>query len=257
VDYHHAQIAQIYDVANPLAEDGRFYLALAGERCGVLDLGCGTGMLCCALAEQGHRVTGIDPAAAMLDVARRKSHVGEVDWVESTAQSYRSHRRFDLIVMTGHAFQCLLTDADVLAVFATARGHLNEGGRVAFETRNPRVDWASEWAGRQRSIPMPSGEEIVETLDITSNDGQFIAFQTSYRSPRETLTTNSTLRFPSREHVEGLMTRSGLAVREVFGDWEGGAFEAPRSREIIFVAEISRWVCREGIVWEKRLIAKS
>ncbi len=39
----------------------------------VLDLGCGTGFLSMQLAELGHRVTGIDVAAAMLAMARNKA----------------------------------------------------------------------------------------------------------------------------------------------------------------------------------------
>jgi SAM-dependent methyltransferase len=238
MDYQDPKIAEIYDAANPLADDGRFYLALAGQQaCSVLDLGCGTGTLCVALAERGHSVTGVDPAGAMLAVARRKPHAEQVEWIKATAQSFRSEKRFDLIVMTGHAFQTLLTDDDVLAALETMRMHLNEGGRVAFETRNPNVDWAAEWAGRQRLIHMPSGEEVLETLEVTSRGGVFISFQTGYRFPHVLLTTNSTLRFPSREHAEALMTRVGLVVREVFGDWNSSAFDATESREIIFVAE--------------------
>ena len=86
---------------------------------------------------------------------------------------------------------------------------------------------------------MSSGEEVLETLEITSTDGELISFETFYRFPLETLSTSSTLRFPSQEHVEALMARSGLVVREVFGDWNGGALEAARSREIIFVAELT------------------
>ena len=240
MDYQNAQIAEIYDLVNPWAQDTDFYLSLAGPRpCNVLDLGCGTGMLCCALAEHGHRVTGVDPAAAMLAVARSKPYAERVEWVESSAQSYKSHRRFDLIVMTGHAFQILLTDADALAVLETMRGHLKERGRVAFETRNPRVDWAGEWAARPPLVRVLPGGQLLETLEITGQDDEFISFQTSYRFPHVTLTTRSTLRFPSREHVEVLISRSGLVVRDVFGDWDARPFEAARSREVIFIAEIA------------------
>ena len=109
MDYQHAQIAELYDLFNSRAEDTDFYLSLAGAArpCSVLDLGCGTGTLCCGLAERGHRVTGVDPAAAMLAVARKKTHAERVEWVECSAQNYRSDRHFDLIVMTGHAFQVL------------------------------------------------------------------------------------------------------------------------------------------------------
>jgi len=247
MDYQQPQIAEIYDLANPWAEDADFYLSLAGPRlCSVLDLGCGTGTLCCALAERGHRVTGVDPAAAMLAVARRKPHAEQVEWVESSAQRYRSQQRFDLIVMTGHAFQILLTDADALAVLETMRSNLEESGTVAFETRNPRIDWAREWSQRTRLVRLSTGEQFLEMLEIIGQEDEFISFQTSYRwsdgrprpsnDPHVILTTSSTLRFPSREHVEDLIARSGLVIRDVFGDWNAGPFEAARAREIIFVA---------------------
>jgi hypothetical protein len=86
---------------------------------------------------------------------------------------------------------------------------------------------------------MLPGGQLLETLEITGTDGEFISFQTSYRSPHMTLTTSSKLRFPSREHVEALIARSGLVVREVFGDWDTDQFDAAHSREMIFVAEIA------------------
>jgi ubiquinone/menaquinone biosynthesis C-methylase UbiE len=236
MDYRDARIADIYDLLNLLAEDGQFYLSLAGDRpISVLDLGCGTGTLACALAEHGHQVTGVDTAAAMLKRARSKPHAKKVEWVEVSAQSYRSDQRFDLIVMTGHAFQVLLTDDDVVAVLETMRIHLKQGGKAAFETRNPRVDWAREWNGRQRVV-----REVVETLQVTDSDEEFISFETTYQVGSRTLTTSSTLRFLAREKIQHLIGRSGLMVRDLFGDWEGGPFEAERSKEIIFVVQMAR-----------------
>ena len=89
-----------------------------------------------------------------------------------------------------------------------------------------------------------AGGQLLETLEITGQNGEFISFQTSYHSPHETLTTSSTLRFPSREHVEALIARSGLVVRNLFGDWGAGLFEVTRSRKIIFIAEIARRIGR-------------
>jgi hypothetical protein len=98
-----------------------------------------------------------------------------------------------------------------------------------------RLDWAGEWAARPpRRLP---GAQLLETLQITVKDGEFISFRTSYRTSHSTLTTSSTLRFPSREHVAALIAGSGLVVRDVVGDWNGGPFDATRSREIIFIAE--------------------
>ena len=41
----------------------------------ILDVGCGTGALCAALHACGLKVTGIDPAVRMLNIARRKANV--------------------------------------------------------------------------------------------------------------------------------------------------------------------------------------
>jgi ubiquinone/menaquinone biosynthesis C-methylase UbiE len=234
MDYHDDQIAALYDLANPLAQDAEFYFALAGLRpCTVLDLGCGTGTLGCAFAERGHQVTGVDPAPAMLAIARRKAYANRIEWVESSAQTYRSPQRFDLIVMTGHAFQVLLTDADASAALETMHLHLKHGGRAAFETRKPFMDWDGEWRAKSRML---SGE-IAETLNVTRVEGEFISFQTSYRLSSGIITTNSTLRFPSCEHLQTLITRSGLLLRYIFGDWNAGPYETRRSREMIFVTE--------------------
>lgn len=105
---------------------------------------------------------------------------------------------------------------------------------MAFESRNPRIDWVGEWTGRCRAL---GAVQITETIQITGADGEFISFQTSYQIPGGTLTTDSRLRFPSHERVQELISRSGLVVRDVFGGWSAGSFEPERSREMIFIAE--------------------
>lgn len=39
----------------------------------VLDVGCGTGALCSVLHEKGLRVTGVDPAVVMINIAKKKN----------------------------------------------------------------------------------------------------------------------------------------------------------------------------------------
>lgn len=49
---------------------------------------------------------------------------------------------FDAAVMTGHAFQCLLTDDEILETLVEVRRRLAPTGRFLFETRNPaRKAW--------------------------------------------------------------------------------------------------------------------
>jgi len=103
----------------------------------VLDLGCGTGMLGCRIAEEVQPVTGLDPAAGMLRVARSRAGAGKVEWIEGDARHLDLGRQFKLIYLTGHAFQVFLTDDDALAMLQGAARHLSPKGRLAFDTRNP------------------------------------------------------------------------------------------------------------------------
>ncbi len=65
--------ALLYDHFNLWDSGDDFYLGLAREIGGfVLDLGCGTGMLACRIAQDGLSVTGVDPAEGMLRVARSR-----------------------------------------------------------------------------------------------------------------------------------------------------------------------------------------
>ena len=73
----------------------------------------------------------------MLGVARARPGAEAVTWVHSDGQSLRLAPRFDLITMTGHAFQALLSDEATVALLAAAARHLKSEGRFAFETRNP------------------------------------------------------------------------------------------------------------------------
>jgi 2-polyprenyl-3-methyl-5-hydroxy-6-metoxy-1,4-benzoquinol methylase len=66
------RLAAIYDlVEGERRGDLDHYLAIAAElgARSLLDVGCGTGTLACRAASQGMDVTGVDPAAASLDVA--------------------------------------------------------------------------------------------------------------------------------------------------------------------------------------------
>jgi len=51
----------------------------------VLDVGCGTGALCSVLSEKGLKVTGIDPAEKMLNIAMKQPENQAVQFLEANA----------------------------------------------------------------------------------------------------------------------------------------------------------------------------
>lgn len=233
IHYENAVLAELYDLDSPWSEDREFYLRLAGrEPQRILDLGCGTGLIADAYAGNGHTVTGVDPAAAMLERARLKPNGGRIDWVLSKAQNFKSDKRFDLIIMTGHAFQVLLDDEDILATFATMAEHLAPNGQIVFESRNPAIDWTKSWNYRLELTL--AGSKVIESRKLISMDGERMKFELQYEFPDSKMTSNSELRFLRRKEVEERVSISGLRIIKVLGDWKGASFRDNDSQEMIF-----------------------
>lgn len=236
--YENPRLAAFYDSYWGWSRDSDFYLALAGAPPQhILDLGCGTGVLCEAYAARGHIVTGADPTPAMLAIARQKPHGKQIEWVQATAQEFRSERRFDLITMTGHAFQVMLSDDDVMATLTTMRDHLKPTGRAVFESRNPAIDWAAEWNGSEdltdRGVP------IRYTTEVLSRVGDRVSFEQRFAFPDETLVSFSELRFLPKEEIEARLAAVGLAVEALYGDWDSSPFDPASSHEMIFVTRLA------------------
>jgi ubiquinone/menaquinone biosynthesis C-methylase UbiE len=69
--YLDPDLVRFYDLENGWGDDTRLCATMAAQTASVLDLGCGTGLLLSSLPGT-IQLTGVDPAAAMLDVARKR-----------------------------------------------------------------------------------------------------------------------------------------------------------------------------------------
>ena len=236
--YADTRLAALYDALNPPGDETGFYLSLPGPPAQViLDMGCGTGQLASAFAAQGHQVTGADPAAAMLAVARARPGGDQVRWIQTDAAGLAVPTRFDLIVMTGHVFQLLLGDRDVRAALGALRRHLAPDGRLAFETRNPEVREWQYWspAETRQRIETPGGVVSVH-YDISSVTGPLVSYETCIEFPGgEDVMIPDTLRFMDQAELAGFLTEAGLTDVTWYGDWDRSP-ASPASPEIIAVA---------------------
>ncbi|MFK3981681.1 class I SAM-dependent DNA methyltransferase [Micromonospora sp. NPDC050397] len=235
-----ADLARLYDVFYPWEQrdDLAFYLPLVMSARSVLDIGCGTGMLLRQVREHGHqgRLCGLDPGHGMLERARERT---DVEWLLGDLSSATWDREFDLAVMTGHAFQVLLSDEDLRAALLTIRSALTDGGRFAFETRNPSDRAWRYWTpehGREVTVPTGAVVRMEHEVEQPVRDG-FVTFTTTYTSPTwaGSRTSRSTLRFLDRDQLRAILVATGLVVEEQFGDWAGGPL-TDTSPEIITIA---------------------
>lgn len=240
--YSLPQVASLYDALNPAAADTTFYLDLAGsDPCRVLDIGCGTGLLACALAARGHTLTGVDPAPAMLAVARTRPGAERVCWVEGVPADLPDEPWFDLAVMTGHVFQVFLDEAQVLGVLNAVRRRLVPGGRIAFETRNPLSRPWRSWTpdASRRTVAVDGIGPVTVWHDLVAVEeglAPLVTHETHFVFPgAATVVTSDRLRFFGREAVERLLRQAGFRDVAVYGDWDHCAF-ARDAREIIVVA---------------------
>lgn len=234
--YRDPDLARFYDPANGWSADFDFCAALAADADSVLDLGCGTGELAAALAP-GRTVVGVDPAAAMLDIARRRPGGDAVAWVEADARSVRLGRRFDLVLLTGHAFQVFLTAADQRAALATIAAHLKPEGRFVFDSRNPARRAWEEWdpaaAVRQLDhaglgpVEASTGHAYDETSAILTYTNSFRVVHTG-----AVHAASARIRYTPREELAALIAAAGLAVDTWLGDWQGNPYQ-PTARDII------------------------
>ena len=230
------RLAQVYDPLDPDRGDLDVYAAMATEfgARSVLDIGCGTGTFACLLARSGLTVTGLDPSAASLEVARSKPGADRVRWIHGFATADLPPMEVDLVTMTANVAQVFLTEQDWSATLRAIRKALRLGGRLVFETRDPAAKAWLGWTKEQtyQRIEIPGLGPVQSWEQVTQVDGDLVTFQgfLTFESGGETLVSDSTLRFRGREEVIASVEEAGYAVDEV-----RDAPDRP-GREMVFVA---------------------
>ena len=240
--YNQAELANLYDDENVWDASADFYRDLA-QRIGaktLLDIGCGTGTVTRGIAAAvGCSAVGVDPAAPMLAVARRNTQNQAVEWIEADARTVRLGRTFDLIIMTGHAFQAFVTREDQAALLATIAAHLAPDGRFAFDTRNPAAQEWLEWTpDLSRRVVDTEAYGAVEIWDEEKMDTKtgILDVVEHYRilASGKRLRSDFRLRFTPQAELARAIAAAGLAVESWFGDWDRAPFTGD-AREIIVV----------------------
>jgi len=233
--FEEPRLAEIYDPLDPDRSDLDAYAAMAEEfgARSVLDVGCGTGTLACVLAARGHQVIAADPAAASLSVARRKPGADGVRWLHADASSLPP-LQVDLATMTGNVAQVFITDQEWTAALRAVHAALRPGGRLAFESRDPEKKAWLEWSRDHtyRRVVIPRAGPVETWTDLTGVKGNLVSFRTTFVFGRDggVLTSDSTLRFRSRDELASSLAAADLVVDEI-----RGAPDRP-GREFVFIA---------------------
>jgi SAM-dependent methyltransferase len=224
-EYRDARLVEVYDAECPWGRDDDYFVSVVGETPGarVADLGCGSGRLTLGLARLGHDVTGIDPARASLEAARRKPGAEAVTWIEGTSADL-PEGRFEMAVMTSHVAQLFVDDAAWARTLADLHRSLVPGGRLAFDARDPQARGWEQWNPTESrcEVALPRGGAVRIWTEVTSvADPTTVTFTRHYELPEgHALESTASLRFRTEDELRGSLEDAGFDVHVVHGGWE-------------------------------------
>ena len=148
--------------------------------CRVLDLGCGPGRHCLALAKMGYEVTGVDTSAFLLSRAKEKALKSNlsVKFIRANMLDFKSDKKFDLIVNMFNSFGYFDTQEDNQMVLNTAYENLADKGTLLLDTvgketlaRTIQPVHLSEYENGDIRIERPV---LIENMQIFSNQWMLI-----------------------------------------------------------------------------------
>ncbi len=233
--FENPRLAVIYDAFESDRSDLEAYISMVGEFGAhfVLDIGCGTGTFACRLAAHNIEVIGLDPAEASLKVAQTKPWSDRVKWIHGNAFNLPP-LTIDLATMTANVAQVFLKDEEWKETLLAVREVLRPGGRLVFETRNPKAQAWLKWnkENTYKRVDIPNCGVVEGWVDVTDVQNSFVSFRWTYifESDGTVITSDSTLRFRSREEITNSLRIVGMFLDEVR--------EAPDrlGREFVFIA---------------------
>ena len=124
-----------------------------------------------------------------------------------------------MAVMTANVAQVFLEDQYWENTLIKINESLNNRGHLVFEVRDPSqkawLSWTRENTFRKIDIP---GIGLVEGwCELIEHHDEWVSFRWNYKfhSDGEIITSDSTLRFRSKESIESSLDRTGYLVKDV------------------------------------------
>jgi hypothetical protein len=135
---------------------------------------------------------------------------------------WRFDREFDLAVMTGHAFQVFVSDDELRFSLAAIRRALVDGGRFAFETRNPLARACENWTPRNATTLVdPSGGPVRVSHDVESVVADVVTLTETTSDPDglPVRVDRANLRFLDVDTLTGFLANAGFEIEVQYGGW--------------------------------------
>ena len=215
----------------------------------ILELGCGTGSHAEHLARLGYTMHGVDMSEAMLDraKARKATMPSEVVTLLSfglgDVRTVRTGETYDAVISLFHVMSYQSENADLQAMFATAREHLQIGGIFIFDVwygpavlaDRPvvRVKELEDDEVRITRIAQPS---LYPSRNLVDVHYRIIACEKKTGNYSETEETHR-MRYLFTPEIELLATQAGFSVIDAH-EWMSGRVPGFDTWGVCFVCRV-------------------
>ncbi|HCG8613269.1 class I SAM-dependent DNA methyltransferase [Vibrio parahaemolyticus] len=192
----------------------------------LLDVCCGTGLVTIPLSRKLSHVVGIDFSSSMIDFAKYKSSsISGIAFYEMDAADFNLQTVFDLIVMTGNAFQAFISDEDFSSMLNNINSHMHAKSLFVFDSRLPCSEHFETTSSYEHwsSYKSPAGENVsVSGLDSRHpklNNTMLHHVRREYENG-EQYHSSIELKYRSIEEIVKGLERNGLQLVEYYADWK-------------------------------------
>lgn len=233
-----------YDLLNDdLVADIPFYVEEARRASGpVLEIACGTGRLAIPIAQSGVEITGLDRSLSMLAHARKKAAEAGVNitWVEADCRDFDLGRKFALIFIAFNSMQHLHELQSLQAFFRNVKHHLAEGGKFIVDVFNPKLsiltrDPQRRYPERQYEDPDGRGTIVLEQTATYDDAAQVNRIKWYFTLPgqKDFRVEDLHMRCFFPQELDLLLTASGFAIEQKYGDFERHPFASGAPKQIV------------------------
>lgn len=204
-------------------------LALVGQPpMDVLDMACGPGRHCTALAQRGLRVTGVDRSAWLLDKARqRAAQLGAtVEWIQQDMREFVRPEAFDLALSLFTSFGFFRDPGENQHVLENLHTSLRPGGSLVMDVAGKEILARVFTPTSAQETP---GGLLVQRRQVI-NDWSMMRNQWILLARGRQTTFEFEHWLYSGWELKQMLGAAGFADVHLFGDLEGAPYGPAASR---------------------------
>jgi SAM-dependent methyltransferase len=212
--------------------DLNFYFNSCESASSVLELGCGTGRITLVLLSPWKNIYALDINESSLKELEKKAKYlnadCEINTVLSSMSRFDLNKKFDRIIIPFNSILCLLSSQDILSCFGCISKHLKPQGELIFdyyylpeEIGNDEDDYESELGVyTYKGNTLHVFEKTFGSKESTRFDTQYTFFfiDGPLKGHKEEIIIKQRCLYLLE--LEGLLTQSGLKIKDIYSDFK-------------------------------------